>query len=246
MKDSMGDRMKDYEDRFRHMLPRRAYTMIRLDGKAFHSYTRNLERPFDQDFRHAMQVAAVNVCRNAQGCKLGYVQSDEISLVLTDFDGIGTSAWFDGNMQKIVSVAASLASVAFNTARLQQTGVASTEVFDGRCWSLADPWEVYNSFLWRQKDCTRNAVQMVARSVASHKECHNKNLSQLQELIHEKGLNFNDFPVDCKRGAFLYPGENGWVVDVNSPILSQEQAYFFSKVPLIEQFKRVEKINEDN
>lgn len=119
MKDSMGDRMKDYEDRFRHMLPRRAYTMIRLDGKALHAYMRNLERSFDQNFRSAMQFAAQYVCSNALGCKLGYVQSDERLLMLTDFDNIGTSMWFDGNMQKIVSVAASMVSAAFNMVRFQ-------------------------------------------------------------------------------------------------------------------------------
>ncbi len=235
MKDSMGDRIKNYEDRVRYSLPRRCYTMLRLDGKAFHTYTRKLERPFDLQFREAMQATARYLCENIQGCKIGYVQSDEISLVLTDFDNIGTSAWFDGNLQKIVSVSAGMASAYFNYYRHKQLGILGYEVFDSRAWTLADPWEVFNSFLWRQNDCTRNAIQMVARSVATHKECHNKNLPQLQELIHQKGINFNDYPADCKRGAFLYYDVIGWRVDLESPIISQDQKFFFDKLPMIPQ-----------
>ena len=144
------------------------------------------------------------LCENIQGCKIGYTQSDEISLLLTDFDETLTEAWFDGNIQKIVSVSASLAGVIFNRYRYER-GVPLFDpcaVFDARVWTTSDPWEVYNTFLWRQQDCTKNAIQMVARTVASHKELLHKNSNELQELIHQKGLNFNDYPIDCKRGTF--------------------------------------------
>jgi len=180
-----------------------------------------------------MQETTRLLCSNIQGAKLGYTQSDEISLLLTDFDDIATDAWFDGNLQKIVSVSASMASAFFNCLRVKRGVQKDVAIFDSRAWTTADPWEAYNTFWWRQKDCTKNAVQMVARSLASHKECANKNISELNELIFQKGKNFNDYPNDCKRGAFIYKDETGWVIDKNPPILSQDKRYFFDKVPQI-------------
>jgi tRNA(His) 5'-end guanylyltransferase len=235
MQDAMGDRMKDIESRTRYFLPRRCYTLLRIDGKSFHTYTRGLDRPFDDGLRSDMQETTRLLCVNIQGAKLGYTQSDEISLLLTDFDDIATDAWFDGNLQKIVSVSASMASAYFNKLRANRNVQKDVAVFDSRAWTTADPWEAYNTFLWRQKDCTKNAVQMVARSLASHKECTNKNFSELNELIFQKGGNFNNYPTDCKRGAFTYKTEDGWVIDKEPPILSQDKKYFFCKVPAIPQ-----------
>jgi len=235
MPDSMGDRMKDYENRTRYFLPRRCYTLIRIDGKAFHTYTKNLDRPFDDGLRTDMQETMKALCESIQGCKLGYTQSDEITLLLTDFDDIATDAWFDGNLQKMVSVSASMASAYFNLNRAKRYGAKFTPaIFDSRAWTVADPWEAYNAFLWRQQDCTRNAVQMVARSLASHKECQNKNSEALNELIFQRGKNFNDYPIDCRRGAYSYRTEGGWVIDKEPPILSQDKNYFFLKVPILQ------------
>lgn len=239
MKDSMGDRLKDIESRTRYLLPRRCYTLIRIDGKAFHTYTRKCERPFDQGLREDMQETTRLLCSNIQGCKIGYTQSDEISLLLTDFDSMQTDAWFDGNVQKIVSVAASMASAYFNKLRVMRSYERDYEaaVFDCRVWTTADPWEAYNTFLWRQKDAVRNSVQMVARSVASHKECEKKGFSELEKLIVSKGCSYDDFPVDCKHGAFVIRNdEKKWVVDKIPPILSQDKNYFFSRIPMIPQF----------
>lgn len=236
MHDSLGDRMKDIEGRTRYYLPRRCYTLIRLDGKSFHQYTKKCERPFDINLREDMGKTMLYLCENIQGCKIGYTQSDEISLLLTDFDETLTEAWFDGNIQKIVSVSASMAGVIFNRYRYER-GVPLFDpcaVFDARVWTTSDPWEVYNTFLWRQQDCTKNAIQMVARTVASHKELLHKNSNELQELIHQKGLNFDDYPIDCKRGTFCYKTEKGWLVDKEAPILSQDKEYFFNKIPFIE------------
>ena len=230
--------MKDLEGRCRYMLPRRCYTLIRLDGKAFHTYTRGLERPFDEPLRRAMQETTVKLCSEIQGAKLGYTQSDEITLLLTDFDSVDTCAWFDGNVQKIVSVSASTATAHFNRIRWKAEGVCSSfkvAMFDARVWTTSDPWEAYNAFYWRQKDATKNSVQMVARSLASHKECNGLNFSGLNDLIHSKGHNFNDYPTDCKRGAFVHKESGSWECDLESPILSQDRGYFFRKVPLIPQ-----------
>lgn len=120
-KSDLGNRMKNsYEKRTKNFLPRRTYTIIRLDGKAFHTYTKGLKRPFDMGFINDMNETAKYLCENIQGCKFAYVQSDEISLLLTDFDKITTDAWYDGNIQKIVSVSASLATAFFNKLRIKR------------------------------------------------------------------------------------------------------------------------------
>ena len=116
-KDSLGDRMKEfYENRSKLYLPRRVPVIIRLDGKAFHSFTRGFEKPFDNVFVKAMQQTMKYLCENIEGCVLGYTQSDEITLVLCDYKKLTSQAWFDNNIQKICSVSASMATMAFNLA----------------------------------------------------------------------------------------------------------------------------------
>src|SRR5262249_45011362 len=118
MKDALGDRMKSqYENRAKTFLPRRTYTVIRIDGKAFHSYTRGLDRPYDQRLMDDMTATAGFLCQEIAGARLAYCQSDEISVILTDFDKVSTQAWFDGGAQKITSVSASLATAKFNELR---------------------------------------------------------------------------------------------------------------------------------
>ena len=114
-KDTIGDRMKEsYENRYRFYFPNRLPIIIRIDGKAFHTYTRGLKRPFDKIFMTAMQNTTLDLVKNIGGCKLGYVQSDEISLLLTNDDTLQTQPWFDNNIQKIVSISASMATLYFN------------------------------------------------------------------------------------------------------------------------------------
>lgn len=121
-KTSLGDRMKaNYENRTKQFLTRRCPTIIRLDGKAFHTYTRGLDKPFDEGLIEDMQKTTIKLCEEIQGCVLGYTQSDEITLVLNDYSDLRTEAWFDYNIQKIVSVAASIATAEFNKLRLQRT-----------------------------------------------------------------------------------------------------------------------------
>ena len=110
----LGDRMKDYENVNRFYLTRRMPLIIRIDGRAFHTFCRGLKKPYDRIFAESMQAATLNLCKNIEGCKLAYTQSDEISLLLTDYDELETQAWFDKNLQKIVSISASLATLYFN------------------------------------------------------------------------------------------------------------------------------------
>ena len=122
MKDELGDRMKKaYENRTRFYLPRRAYSILRLDGRSFHTFCKGLKKPFDAGLIADMDATACYLCKNIQGAKFAFVQSDEISILLTDFNEIGTDAWFDGNIQKMVSVAASMATAKFNQLRLIRT-----------------------------------------------------------------------------------------------------------------------------
>ncbi len=225
--------MKDYEDRFRYKLPRRTNTLIRLDGKAFHSYTRGCKKPFDDALMSDMDTTAIRLCEQIQGCKLAYIQSDEITLWLTDYDDIGTAAWFDGNIQKIASVSASIATAEFNKARTkrcleeaQELGCINSDIsmwgdftvacFDSRVWSINELTEVANTFVWRSQDASRNSVQMYARSMYSHKELDGKNTSALHDLIHVKGENWNDLASRYKRGRIVY--RNTFSIPVSEPV----------------------------
>jgi tRNA(His) guanylyltransferase len=209
--DSLGDRMKGYEAVTRTILPRRTYTLIRLDGKAFHTYTRGLERPFDKGLVEDMQQTTIAICSQISGTVCAYTQSDEISLLLTDFNTVDTQAWFANNIQKITSISASAATAAFNTQRINRMlrenpelkGIHLAAQFDSRVFTIPDPIEVENYFIWRQQDATRNAIQMVAQSMYSHKELHGKRWADLNELIFQKGQNFNDYDSRLKRGSFI-------------------------------------------
>jgi tRNA(His) 5'-end guanylyltransferase len=171
MSDALGTRMKEhYEFRARTYLPRRTHSVIRIDGKTFHSYTRGLQRPFDQQLMDDMSATAKFLCEQIDGAALAYTQSDEISLLLTDFANAKTQAWFDGNVQKMVSVSASLA-----TARFNQLRAGKLAFFDSRVFTIPDPVEVRNYCVWRQQDCTRNSISMAAQANFSHKQLHGKN-----------------------------------------------------------------------
>jgi tRNA(His) 5'-end guanylyltransferase len=262
MKDPLGDRMKDfYEDRTRYKLARRTNTIIRIDGKAFHTYTKGLQRPFDQGLMEDMNKTAEYLCQNIQGAKFGYVQSDEISILVTDYDDIDTHAWFDGNLQKMTSIAASLATAKFNQLRimrhmenamifLEQEHIEEFKMahFDARVFQIPYQEEVINYFIWRQQDATRNSISSVAQSLYSAKELHGKKTSDMQEMIFQKGINWNDFTPREKRGSIIRRVEHvyarrdepimdgktrvieaykrkKWEADLNTPIISQDKDY---------------------
>ncbi len=223
MNDSLGDRMKDYERRGRNFLPRRTNTLIRVDGKAFHSYTKNCKRPFDDGLMEDMDSTAIALCEEIQGSKMAYVQSDEISIWLTDYDDITTQAWFDGNINKICSISASVAATTFNKLRylrlangfeLMQDKVEMVDIsefpvgnFDARAWAVPDLNEVANYFLWRSQDAARNSVSMVANSLYSASDLHEKSNSDRQEMIFQKGINWNDYASRYKCGRLIIKKE---------------------------------------
>lgn len=237
MRDTLGDRMKSYyEDKTRYFLPRRTYSIIRVDGKAFHTYTRGLQEPFDDKLMADMDNTAIYLCENIQGAKFGFVQSDEISILMTDFDLLTTSAWFDGNIQKIASVSASMATAKFNELR-----AGKTALFDSRVFIIPSTTEVQNYFIWRQQDTVRNSISAVAQSLFSHKELEGKNCSKMQEMIFSKGINWNDYSARYKRGRLIIKetfekegtDRTRWIMQ-EPPIFTQDREILDQLIPQYE------------
>ncbi|MFI8872463.1 tRNA(His) guanylyltransferase Thg1 family protein [Streptomyces sp. NPDC055243] len=193
---TLGDRMKRYEATYRAVLPRRTYTLLRLDGRAFHSYLRGAVKPFDETFMADMDAVAEALCVEISGAAFAYSQSDEISILVTDFASIQTQPWFDGVVAKLLSVSASLATAVLNERR-----PGKRALFDARAFTISDPVEVANYFLWRQRDAVRNSISMAAQAHFSHKRLHGVSSAGMQELLFtEAGVNWNDYPDGCKRG----------------------------------------------
>jgi tRNA(His) guanylyltransferase len=193
---ALGDRMKAYEAVHRAVLPRRTYTLLRLDGRSFHSYLRGCERPFDEAFMADMDATAEALCAEVSGAAFAYTQSDEISILITDFAALGTQPWFGGVVAKVLSVSASLATAVLNERR-----PGKRALFDARVFTVSDPVEVANYFIWRQRDAVRNSISMAAQARFSHKRLHGVSSGGMQELLFtEAGINWNDYPAGCKRG----------------------------------------------
>lgn len=246
-KDSLGDRMKEfYENRTQVYLMRRMYTMLRIDGKAFHSYTKKLQKPFDSFLIQAMDEAARVLCEKIQGAVIAYVQSDEISILVTDFDKLETDAWFDGNVQKITSISASITTAAFNRVRYAQWGLGEIyntaqdiwdipqAEFDARVWQLPYKEEVKNYFVWRQQDATRNSIQSVAQSLYSQKQLHKKNQKNMQEMIFKAGQNWDKYPTGQKRGRIIKKVGKDWVIDSDIPVFTKTKEYLNDLIPEVQ------------
>lgn len=229
--DSLGDRMKRYENVPKVNLVRRMPVIIRLDGKAFHTFTKGLDKPFDPVLMQTMDDTMQYLCENIQGCVLGYTQSDEITLVLVDYQTLTSDAWYDNNVEKICSISASMATLAFNNAWRENvdnlaglmvkwrddgtyyidqdsqkqiklyTSRYNRALFDSRAFNIPKE-EVMNCLVWRQKDATRNSIQAVGQANFSHKQLMGKSCDQIQDMLFkEKGINWNDYPTSCKRGT---------------------------------------------
>lgn len=223
MKDELGRRMKrDYEDALRLYVPRRTHVVIRIDGRAFHQFTRGLERPYSRRLADALDEAAVRLCGEMIGCRFAYGQSDEYSFVLTDTEPADAALWFDGNVQKMVSVSASVFTGAFNQAfRGGQAGA-----FDSRVLVIAQPSEVQKYLLWRQLDASANSLNMLASAHFPHEELVGKSTAEKHELLHSKGLNWAKEPADFKRGRAVVRVEGGgWRVDREIPIFNRDAGY---------------------
>ena len=206
MNDSLGDRMKErYEDRTRYLLPRRSYTILRLDGVAFHTWTKHLTRPFDSGFARVIDLVAATLCSSIQGAQLAYTQSDEISILLTDFEKPSTESWFNGNLQKTVSVAASIATGTFNSIKWLNIELnhGKLALFDCRAFTIADPVEVENYFIWRQKDCIRNSVSSAAQALFTHSQLQGKGVPKMKDMLLDVGAPWDSYPERFRNGGFI-------------------------------------------
>lgn len=226
----LGDRMKRYEHAYRDYLPRRTYTLMRLDGRAFHSYLRGADKPFDREFAEHMSMLAVRLCEEIQGAKFAYTQSDEISILLTDFDTNQTVPWVDGRVDKITSLSASLAGAYFNRLRSNEARLGT---FDCRVFTLTDPVEVANYFVWRQRDWIRNSILMLAQHYYRQRTLDGKSTGELQDILfREQGVNWNDLDPALKRGRAVFKDpEEGWMVFAAPDFLAEPGSFLSDIIP---------------
>jgi tRNA(His) guanylyltransferase len=204
MSDDLGDRMKLYEslhtsDRLLPNVP----MIARIDGRAFHSFTKGLERPYDVGLSTLMLDTTKFLVEETNAI-LGYTQSDEISLLWYS-EKPETQSIFGGKVFKIVSGLASLATYFFNSNKsaLLAGHTKDMALFDCRVFNTPNLMEAHNYFLWRELDCTKNAISMTASSYYSHNELLGKNGSQKQEMLFKKGINFNNYPEFFKAGTYV-------------------------------------------
>lgn len=197
MKDNLGDRIKhNYEDVYRIYLPKKIPCIIRLDGRAFHTFTKKYEKPFSEELHNQFINAAQKLLEECSGSKAAYIQSDECSILLTDYDKNETNAWFDYNKSKIETIAASIFTIHFNLAH------RTTATFDARSFSVPRE-DVSNYFLWRVKDCVRNSISSYCQEFYSSKQLENKSTNDRLNLLSSIGKNWEDLPNHFKYGTWL-------------------------------------------
>ena len=290
VKDDLGIRMKTYYEQIpKTKLMRRTPVAIRIDGKAFHTFTMGFQKPFDEVLIESMQKTMKYLCENIQGCVLGYTQSDEITLIIVDYKKLNSAAWFDYEVQKITSISASMATLAFNDFfkkgitkensaftdewldngdfnpkykdeelnKLWITHKRASEkgaMFDARCFNIPKE-EATNLIYWRQLDASRNSIQMLGQVNFSHKELQNKSCNDIQDMLIDKGINWNDLPTHQKRGSCCVrnnivistdgiteiaqlrdssESENVWIIDKEIPIFKGEGREYIDKLIYVE------------
>lgn len=253
--DDLGTRMKTYYEQVpKTRLVRRMPVAIRIDGKAFHTFTRGFQKPFDEVLGNAMVRTMEYLCKNIQGCVFGYTQSDEITLLLIDYQTLDTCAWFDYEIQKICSISASMATMAFNkyffeeardwynkqlpsTLQCEQNIIKQWRVykiaaekgamFDARCFNIPKE-EACNLVYWRQLDATRNSIQMVGQANFSHNELQGKSCNIIQDmLLTQRDINWNNYPTRWKRGVTW---KKNIGIDYEMPILKGEDRKYVDEV----------------
>lgn len=252
---TLGDRMKEYEFVSDTKLVKRTPVVVRIDGKAFHTYTRGLDKPFDEILSQAMEYTCRNLVQNIQGCKLAYTQSDEISLLLTDWDKLTTESYFDYRTQKVSSVISSMATMYFNqyitnlVLYMMDVPCNNKELlsrFEGlefqeniyKVWfnkmgkAMFDARafnlperEVCNYFLWRQQDASRNSIQSLGRSKFSAKQMMGKNNNEVQEMLFQE-YNINWNDLDTKwKRGFCVCRLDDVITDMEIPLFNVDREY---------------------
>lgn len=250
----LGKRMKRYEAVNQTLLPLNSYVIVRCDARAFHTYTKKLKHPFDEQLIEDMDATCKALCMDMQNAVLGYVQSDEISILMYDGVNPESEPWFGNEVEKIVSISASIATAAFNQLRTQSavqkafftnhnfftekweaiydaTNIVQAQ-FDSRVFVLPNVDEVVNYFLWRMRDCVINSISSVGQANFKYKELFKKSTNEVQEMLFsQKGINWNEFPIRQKRGGLCVKTEQGWqMVDVPH-IVCEPNNEFYKMIP---------------
>ena len=255
IRDDLGARMKTfYEQIPKTKLVRRIPVAIRIDGKAFHTFTKGFDKPFDRILMKAMRETMKYLCENIQGCVFGYTQSDEISLILVGYKKLNSSAWFDYEVQKMCSISASMATIAFNKAftrlankyintaidawnisnndkkyiKTLDNAMAKGAIFDSRCFNIPIE-EVTNLIYWRQVDAIRNSIQMVGQVNFSQKQLQGKGCADIKEMLVEKGDAWENYPIAAQRGSACIKEDGEWIIDNYMPILKGESREYLDR-----------------
>ncbi len=239
MRDELGNRMKrNYENVSKTYLTRRMPVIIRLDGKAFHTFTRGFEKPFDGVLSNTMKKTMEYLCKNVEGCVLGYTQSDEISLLLVDYKNLNTEAWFNYAVQKCVSVVSSMATFAFNKFFLESVNdfykqnvkkdMFNCDYLDSGYEDLHNAYlralnkgglfdarifnipkeEVVNYFVWRQNDCVRNAINAVGQKYFSNNELSHKSTADIKIMLNDYGIVVDSYDERYLNGLICMKGSS--------------------------------------
>lgn len=257
--DAISQRMKDYEQRNQYYLQRKIPVIIRVDMRSGHTFTKNFEKPIDPVFLTAIQNTMLYCCEHIEGCVLGYCQSDEITFVLQDYAGIETEAWFKYRIDKLCSIVASMATMAFiqefyeriklikdaTRVNIYTEAIHQGVMFDARCFNLPKE-EVCNLIYWRQLDASRNSIQGWGQKFFSHKELLNKSCDEIQNmLMTHYDFNWNHLPTHLKRGcacrkltykidiARQHDSLTKWTLDYEMPILKGEDRAYVNELIFI-------------
>jgi tRNA(His) 5'-end guanylyltransferase len=249
---TLGERMKAYEQVDRKRLGPKTPVIIRLDGRAFHTYTQGFKKPHDPVIIEAMKYTATKLCEEVQNVRLAYSQSDEITLFLADYGNKNTQQWFDGERDKMVSLSASIATYYFNDYMDRNHWSKNPAVkkkpatFDSRVFNLPRH-EVVNNFVWRQQDAIRNSIQGLAQFHFNERMLLRKSTAQMLTMLMEKGIDWEEQPIHKQRG-FCVTKEYSiidveelnlpdnikinepvkrakWVVDDDVPVFSDDKSY---------------------
>lgn len=215
-------KMKEAESLSDYKLNAKVPVLARIDGKAFHTLTKNMKKPFDENFHQSMINAAKELCENISGVKIAYVQSDEISLLLTDYDKINTQPWFNYELRKCCSVSASIATGGFLVSYMKlfkdqaekiMIGNGIIPSFDSRFWNL-DRENIFDYFKWRQIDCIKNSKMLLGQSHFSHKQLHGKNTDEVCQMLLEKNISWDKTEARFKYGTILI--KENYIIQVNN------------------------------
>lgn len=243
--DSIGDRMKLYEKEFQSseigFVDSNKPIIVRLDGKAFHTWTKKtfkkplyktgetcFKKPFDEILSKAFQLATIKTCKEIQQTTFAYSQSDEVTFILSGWEKPDSQVYFDGKIQKIVSVIASVFTAHFNHI-FEVFGIKKFAFFDARVFNVPNEIEVENIFICRQLDAKRNSIQALAQSLYSQKELNKKNQIEQIKMCLDKGAQWNELSSIQRWGFVVYKEMNdniiNWKTDIEIPYFIDDRNY---------------------